>query len=94
MGSSWGGCRGDRVAVSVERCAPGRKVLFQRKTTKTTKLRDLMVGLSWGVAQSMRAVEPNRYVWSFFDLELNSVRSSRKTEKQGFLDKISADGLA
>ena len=72
----------------------GAKCFLSEKGTITIQLRDLMVGLSWGVAQSMRAVEPNRYVWSFFDLELNSVRSSRKTEKQGFLDKISADGLA
>ncbi len=70
----------------------GAKCFFSEKVTKTTKLRDLMVGSSWGVAQSMRAVETNRYVWSLFDLELNSVRSGRKTEKRVFLDRISADG--
>ena len=59
----------------------GAKCFLSEKVTKTTKLRDLMVGSSWGVAQSMRAVETNRYVWSLFDLELNTVRSGLKTEK-------------
>ena len=57
------------------------------KVTKSTKLRDLMVGSSWGVAQSMRAVETNRDVWSLFDSDSNAARSGRKTEKHGFLVK-------
>ena len=69
------------------------KCFLGEKATKPTKMRDLMFGSSWGVAQSMRADETNRYFWSLFDLELNPVRSGRKTEKFRFSVKISADGL-